>query len=124
MLKRKFTLMCFVAVIASTSSFALAKAFKADLMSTGVESGASGKAIANFAKGNEVTQFQVNCRGLTPGAEYGVFFPTKFGGERVGIFTVQEDGTGKLHVALKGDYSGRPVAVGHVMGYLMVLKSE
>ncbi len=124
MLRPKFTLMCFAAVIVCTSSFALAKAFRVDLAPTGIEPGASGKAIVNFAKGAEVTQVQVNCRGLTPGAEYGVFFPTGFGSVRAGTFTVREDGTGNFHIALDGDYSGRSVAVGHVDGFLMVLTSQ
>jgi len=123
MLKPKFILTCFAAVIVCTSSFALAKAFKVDLIPTGIEPGASGKAIVNFAKGAEVTQLQVNCRGLTPGAEYGVFFPTGFGFVESGRFTVQEDGTANFHAALKGDFSGRPVSIGDVNGFFMVLVS-
>jgi len=117
-------LTCFAAVILCTTSFALAKAVKRDLVSTGVETGASGKAILNFAKGAAVTQVQVNCRGLTPGNEYGVFLsrgPGMF--VKAGTFTVQEDGTGNFHTAIEGEFSDLPVAVGDVNGWLMVLAS-
>jgi len=117
--------MCLAAVILCTSSLALAKAVKRDLASTGVESGVSGKAVLNFAKGAEVTQVQVNCRGLTPGAEYGVFLsrgPGMF--VKAGTFTVREDGTGNFHAAVKGDLSALPVSVGNIYGWQMVLSSK
>jgi len=127
MSKRKFPLMCFVAVIVCTSSFVLAKAVRMDLAPTGSpnDPGASGNAVLNFAKGAEVTQFQVNCRGLTPGCEYGAFVFKSVGiYTLVGTFKVRENGTGNFHAALDGDYSDRSVAVGHPSGWDMVLASQ
>jgi len=74
------------------------------------EPDASGQAVLNYAEGADKTEIQVNCSGLTPGAEYTVYIGSPW--EVIGTFVARNNGTGNLHARPDGDQSERlPVAV-------------
>lgn len=124
MLRKRLVVTCLVGLVLCTTGLALAKAVKVDLVSTSKMAGVSGKAILNYAKGADVTQIQVNCRGLKPETEYTVFLSVRVGMDiKAGTFKVQEDGTGSCHAAIDGDVSALPVAIGDANGWEMVLTS-
>lgn len=113
MLRKKALLICLAAVVLCVAGIALAKAVKVDLLPTDpLEPDASGKAVLNYAKGEDKTEIQVNCSGLTPGEEYTVWIGT-VGGPwmNVGTFVARKNGTGNLHARPAGDLSELTVGV-------------
>jgi len=113
MLRKKALLICLAAVVLCVAGVALAKAVKVDLLPTDPsEPDASGKAVLNYAKGADKTEIQVNCAGLTPGAEYTVWIGTVGGPwTNVGTFVARKNGTGNLHARPGGDLSELTVGV-------------
>ncbi len=120
--RRKLALVCLVGVVLCTSGFILARPTRLQLAPTGVEPGASGTAMLNYNAKADTTRVQISCRGLAPGTDYGVFFPTSFGFVKAGEFTTSKGGRGRFRSELNGDFSNRTVSVGDVNGFLMVLQ--
>ena len=124
MLRKKELLICLAAVVLCVAGIALAAAVKVDLLpyppAAPQEPDASGQAVLNYAKGADKTEIQVNCAGLTPGAEYTVYIGTPW--EVIGTFVARKNGTGNLHARPDGDQSGRlPVAVNNAANQTVLL---
>jgi len=124
MLRKKALLICLAAVVLCVAGIALAAAVKVDLLpfpaADPLEPDASGKAVLNYAKGADKTEIQVNCAGLTPGAEYTVYIGSPW--EVIGTFVARKNGTGNLHARPDGDQSGRlPVAVNNAANQTVLL---
>jgi len=115
MLRKKALLICLAAVVLCVAGIALAKAVKVELLpypaAAPLEPDASGQAILNYAKGEDKTEIQVNCSGLTPGAEYTVYIGGGSTWEDIGTFIARKNGTGNLHARPDEDQSGLSVAV-------------
>ena len=71
---KKSVVICITAIVLCVGGIALAKAVKLTLVPVddSPDPDGSGRAVLNYAKGEDKTIIQVNCRGLTPGGEYGV----------------------------------------------------
>ena len=127
MLRKKVLLTCLAAVVLCVAGIALAKAVKVALVPYNnpviglAEPDASGHAILNYAKGDDKTEIQVNCWGLSQEGDYNVFL--NWSAPSIGTFTLRNNGSGNLHVFVTGDVSQATVQVNNPDGYT-VLKSE
>ena len=122
MLRKNVIWVCLIAFVLATAGVAFAKAVKVVLAPTGVEPDASGRAVLNYAKGKDKTEFQVNCWGLTAETEYTVYLKPGGTWKAIGTFTTDEYGEGHLHAKLPGNESASvPVAVNNTATNTTVL---
>ena len=115
MLRKKNLLICLAAVVLCVAGIALAKAVKLDLQNPpglpagDPDTGATGRAVLNYAKGADKTELQFNCQGLTPGDTYIV--GTLTSGPLPGTYTALPNGKLAVHARITGDMSGERVGV-------------
>ena len=112
MLRKRNVLICLTAVAFCLVGIALGKAKKVDLVPAN-NSGASGFAVLNYAKGADKTNINVQGRNLEDGEEYTVFLCDcdYVECEPIGIFTANKNGKAHLKVSYPGDASDQCVLV-------------
>jgi hypothetical protein len=118
---RKRLLLVGLAVLVSFAGVAFAQAVKTDLLpqapASDPDSGASGQAVLNYAKGADKTEVQINAEGLTPGATY---FPGIFGSGGFPYVTAGPNGKINVHAEVSGDVSALDAGVYRVGGPLVL----
>jgi len=124
MLRKKALLICLAAVVLCVAGIALAEAVKLTLVPVdgGPDPDGSGRAVLNYAKGEDKTIIQVNCWELTPGDEYGVNLANGKG--PVGRVVAKKNGTITVHGEQEGDQSGCIVRVRNRTQKHQALQSE
>ena len=106
-----------LAVMVGLAGVAFAAAVKTELLPQAPvldpDSGASGQAVLNYAKGADKTEVQINAEGLTPGATY---YPGIFGSGGFPYVTAGPNGKINVHAEVPGDVSGLDAGVYRVSG--------
>ena len=121
---KKSIVICIAAIVLCVGGIALAKAVKLNLVPVegSPDLDGSGRAVLNYAKGEDKTIIQVNCWGLTPGDEYGVNLANGKG--PVGRVVAKKNGTITVHGEQEGDQSGCIVRVRNRTQMHQALQSE
>ena len=103
---KKNIVICIMAIVLCVGGIALAKAVKLNLVPVNhsPDPDGFGRAVLNYAEGEDKTIIQVNCWGLTPGNGYGVNLANGMGS--AGGAVASANGTITIHGEQEGDQSG------------------